>query len=89
MLRLRPLKRFSADGVHEQPPTAAILQPSKGDQLIVDDAELLRSGLVVTRHFKFAARFNGRRIVLVGPPHAHRAGSGSEPAQVRSVESRR
>ena len=65
-LRLRPLKRFGPDSEYEDRPTAGVLKAPQGADLVIEEREIPRSGVVVTRNFQAARDSSGRRHVWLG-----------------------
>jgi hypothetical protein len=66
LLRLRPLRRFEGGSAHREDPTAALLQGTGGKDLAVEEQEIPRSGLIVTRSFQVTRDAAGRRLVWLG-----------------------
>ena len=80
-LRLRPLKRFGPEGEHEDRPTASVLHAPGGEALLIEEREIPRSGLVVTRSFQLARDSAGRRLLWLGRRKKVGRGEGSSGIQ--------
>lgn len=81
VLRLRPLRRFGESSGSIDGPQGAVLQAPDGGELTIEEREIPRSGLVVTRSFQFARDAAGRRHVWLGRRTKVGRGEGSSGLQ--------
>lgn len=86
-LRLRPLKRFGPDGEYEDHPTAGVLQTPSGADLVIEEREIPRSGVVVTRNFQAARDSSGHRHVWMGRRKQVGRGEGASNLRYDQLDS--
>lgn len=77
LLRLRSLRRFGDAGPSEDGPTAAVLRGGAGGELLIEEREIPRSGILVTRSFQVARDAAGGRHVWLGRRKRVNRGEGT------------
>jgi hypothetical protein len=77
VLRLRSLRRFGDGAPSGDGPTAAVLDAGAGGELRIDEREIPRSGILVTRSFQVARDAAGGRQVWLGRQKRVHRGEGT------------